>query len=408
MGDINVKHYLKFKHMIRHLFKLIWNKKKQNLLLMSEILVSFLVIFAVFSLIVYDYQNYMKPMGFDYENRWVISYNNTLQTKSSDSLKLFYETIRQTLKAMPEIEDVTYTSQNYPFSNTTNTTGLNYKNVRLRRVNQFTVEDSYKNVLNMKVLEGRWFEKQDDVSKDRRIVINASLREKLFGREKAVGAVIGDEDQKSKLQVIGVVEDTKFKGDYTSMGDALFSRADTASFRWMGHLLVKVKTGASAAFEGRLYKVMAGTMKNANIEIAHLSETRRLRNRFFLIPLVVILIVAGFLIINVALGLFGVLWYNINKRRGEIGLRRAIGASGRSVSKQLVSEALILSTFSLIIGSFFAVQFPILNVGDIQASVYLLALLFSILFIYLLVLICSLYPGRQAAAIYPAVALHED
>jgi putative ABC transport system permease protein len=408
MGDINVKHYLKFKHMIRHLFKLIWNKKKQNLLLMSEILVSFLVIFAVFSLIVYDYQNYMKPMGFDYENRWVISYNNTLQTKSSDSLKLFYETIRQTLKAMPEIEDVTYTSQNYPFSNTTNTTGLNYKNVRLRRVNQFTVEDSYKNVLNMKVLEGRWFEKQDDVSKDRRIVINASLREKLFGREKAVGAVIGDEDQKSKLQVIGVVEDTKFKGDYTAMGDALFSRADTASFRWMGHLLVKVKTGASAAFEGRLYKVMAGAMKNANIEIAHLSETRRLRNRFFLIPLVVILIVAGFLIINVALGLFGVLWYNINKRRGEIGLRRAIGASGRSVSKQLVSEALILSTFSLIIGSFFAVQFPILNVGDIQASVYLLALLFSILFIYLLVLICSLYPGRQAAAIYPAVALHED
>ncbi|HZG24934.1 MAG TPA: ABC transporter permease, partial [Chitinophagaceae bacterium] len=298
--------------------------------------------------------------------------------------------------------------QNYPFSNTTNTTGLNYKNVRLRRVNQFTVEDSYKNVLNMKVLEGRWFEKQDDASKDRRIVINASLREKLFGREKAVGAVIGDEDQKSKLQVIGVVEDTKFKGDYTSMGDALFSRADTASFRWMGHLLVKVKTGASAAFEGRLYKVMAGAMKNANIEIAHLSETRRLRNRFFLIPLVVILIVAGFLIINVALGLFGVLWYNINKRTGEIGLRRAIGASGRSVSKQLVSEALILSTFSLIIGSFFAVQFPILNVGDIQASVYLLALLFSILFIYLLVLICSIYPGRQAAAIYPAVALHED
>jgi putative ABC transport system permease protein len=73
-----------------------------------------------------------------------------------------------------------------------------------------------------------------------------------------------------------------------------------------------------------------------------------------------------------------------------------------------VYEALILATFSLIIGSFFAIQFPLLNVFDLPAGVYLTALVLAILFIYLLVLICSLYPGRQAAAIYPAVALHEE
>jgi putative ABC transport system permease protein len=110
----------------------------------------------------------------------------------------------------------------------------------------------------------------------------------------------------------------------------------------------------------------------------------------------------------VALGLFGVLWYNINKRRGEIGLRRAIGATGNAVSTQLVSEALILATFSLIIGSFFAVQFPLLNVFDLPAVVYLIALGLAVIFIYILVFICSLYPGKQAAAIYPAVALHEE
>jgi len=32
----------------------------------------------------------------------------------------------------------------------------------------------------------------------------------------------------------------------------------------------------------------------------------------------------------------------------------------------------------------------------------------SIAFIYLLVIICAFYPGKQAAAIYPATALHED
>jgi putative ABC transport system permease protein len=73
-----------------------------------------------------------------------------------------------------------------------------------------------------------------------------------------------------------------------------------------------------------------------------------------------------------------------------------------------VWEALILATFSMIIGSFFAIQFPLLNVFDLPAMVYIIALIGSVLFIYLLVFICSLYPGKQAAAIYPAVALHEE
>jgi putative ABC transport system permease protein len=106
--------------------------------------------------------------------------------------------------------------------------------------------------------------------------------------------------------------------------------------------------------------------------------------------------------------LFGVLWYNINKRKSEIGLRRAVGATGDSVSRQLIGEAMVLSTLALIIGSFFAVQFPLLNVFDLPASVYIFALIFAVTFIYLLVIFCALYPGRQAAAIYPAVALHEE
>ena len=124
--------------------------------------------------------------------------------------------------------------------------------------------------------------------------------------------------------------------------------------------------------------------------------------------MIIMFVVAGFLIINVALGLFGVLWYNINKRKGEIGLRRAVGASGNSISMQLVGEALVLATISLVIGSFFAVQFPLMNVFDLAANTYLIAIGFAVLFIYFLVILCAFYPGRQAAAIYPDVALHED
>ena len=43
-----------------------------------------------------------------------------------------------------------------------------------------------------------------------------------------------------------------------------------------------------------------------------------------------------------------------------------------------------------------------------SAVTYLAAIGLSVLFIYLLVIACALYPGKQAAAIYPADALHED
>jgi putative ABC transport system permease protein len=394
--------------MFKHLFKLIWNKKKQNFLLMSEMLISFLVIFALFSLLVYYYQNYKKPMGFDYENVWAVNYRNSLKTNNSDSLTLFYETLRQTIKAMPEVKEISFTSENIPFSQNTDGDGLKYNNERLQ-VDMFSVENSYKDVVNIKVLEGRWFNLQDAIAKDNPIIINTTLKNAFFGNGNAIGKQVSfDHDDKNKVKVIAVVEDSKVRGDYASVGPATYTRLDTGSFHWLGNILIKVAPNADAAFESRLYKTMANFMKNANVEIEHLTNKRESINKFALIPLIVFLIVAFFLIINVALGLFGVLWYNISKRKGEIGLRRAVGASGSSISKQLVGEALVLSTLALIIGSFFAVQFPLLNVFDLSASIYILALVLSIAFIYILVIICAFYPAKQAAGIYPAVALHED
>lgn len=393
--------------MIKHLFKLIWNKKKQNFLLMSEMLVSFLVIFAVFTLMVYYYNNYKKTMGFDYENLWLINYNNTYQTKSTDSLNTFYENLRQTIKSMPQVKEVSFCSDNVPLSQNQWTGEIHYKNVSTAGDN-YIADDNYKNAMNIHLLEGRWFNKADANSKTQSIIINDALRDKLFGSEEALGKMIGTSEKKFDLRVIGVIQGLKAKGDYSPAREAIYRRTDTGSYHSLGKMMVKVTPDADAAFEGKLYKTLANYMKDSNIEIEHMVNKRKSANLFNIIPMIVTLIVACFLVINVALGLFGVLWYNINKRRGEIGLRRAIGASGQSVSSQLVSESLILATLSLIIGTFFAIQFPLLNVFDLKAGIYIVAMILSILFIYLLVFICSLYPGKQAAAIYPAVALHEE
>lgn len=394
--------------MLKHLFKMIWNKKKQNSLLIVEILLSFLVIFAVFTFGLNSYNNYAKPMGIDYENVWAISYNNTLKTNNSDSLKLFYEGVLRNIKAMPKVIDATYTSANIPFSSSHMSTGITYKGDHIEHVNSFNVDENYPKTLNVKIVEGRWYNKTDVGSKQELMVINNKLKERMFGKGTAVGKLYDNYDGKKKIKVIGVIENIKFDGDYQTPGYAIYSRYDTSAYRWLGKILVKVTPDANAAFESQLYKFMANNLKDSNIEIEHLSNKLTSYNKFTLVPLIILSIVAAFLIINVALGIFGVLWYNINKRRGEIGLRRAVGAPGNSVSAQLVSEAMILATLSLIIGAFFAVQFPLLNVFDLPASVYLIAMLLAVIFIYLLVLVCSLYPGKQASAILPAVALHEE
>ncbi|WP_316847219.1 ABC transporter permease [Pedobacter psychrodurus] len=393
--------------MFKHLFKLIWNKRNQNFLFLSEILISFLVIFAVFSYLTYYYQNYSKPLGFDYKRVWSVAYGNGQLPKNHDSLVTFYDNLTKSLKSMPQIEHVSFSSSNYPYSDSFMSTGLTQNRRKFDRVSNFMVGNDYQKVWNVPLLEGRWFLPEDAVSKDKGVIINETLKNEMFGNQKATGKLIGDFDDKNKLKVIGVVADIKANGDFQPGNNALFSPLDTGYLKWTGTLLIKVREGADATFESQLYKFMATSTHNA-VEIQHVDEMRDSRNRQTIIPMTIFIIIASFLIINVALGLFGVLWYNINKRKGEIGLRRAIGASGRAVSAQLVMEAMILATMSLIVGCFFAIQFPLLSVFNIPTSAYIIAMLLSVAFIYLLVLFCSFYPGKQAAGIHPAIALHEE
>lgn len=391
--------------MLKHLFKLIWNKKKENFLLISEILISFMVIFAVFTLLVYNYQNYKLPAGFNEEDVWAIEMGDMNVSKHKDSAGVLHENLRNVLKDLPQVKSLSFSNGNVPFANNVITMGLTY-NKKEAMSDIYTVEDSYKDVLRLTLVAGRWFSPEDIGLAKSTIIINEEAKQRLFGADDAIGKIITQYND--QMKVIGVVQNLKDKSDFKAATAGAYQRIDTGNIRNMSRMLIRVSPGTDAAFEGKMYKLIASTIKSTNLEIKHLVDMKADKNKEITVPLIIFFIVAAFLIINVALGIFGVLWYNINKRRSEIGLRRAIGATSGSVSAQLVGEALVIATFSLIIGSFFAIQFSLLKVFDLPATVYLQAQFFAIVFIYLLVIICALYPGKQAASIYPAVALHEE
>ncbi len=127
-----------------------------------------------------------------------------------------------------------------------------------------------------------------------------------------------------------------------------------------------------------------------------------------MIPVLIFLIISGFLLTNVALGLFGILNLSIARRRSEIGLRRAMGATKSSITTQFLGEMWVLAAFSVILGLLFAIQFPIMNVFDVASGVYLTAIAAAAVVIFAIVTLCAWYPSHQAARVQPAVALHEE
>ena len=129
----------------------------------------------------------------------------------------------------------------------------------------------------------------------------------------------------------------------------------------------------------------------------------------FIAPLAITGIACLFLFIMVGLGLTGVLWQNVTRRTREFGLRRANGATAAMIYLQILGEILVATTFGMMIGTLIIIQFPLLDLlGFMEASVYISSFIISVALMYLLVILCGLYPSWLATRIQPAEALHYE
>ncbi|MEM6800864.1 MAG: FtsX-like permease family protein [Bacteroidota bacterium] len=391
--------------MIGQAFKLIWNQKGKHLGLFVEIFFSFIVLFLVFSFSIYNLQEYFSPLGYEYENVWAISLNREGMEKEASLL--VDEQIELALNSYQEVEKFTWSQNNIPFANTSNSSGLGRGNAYIDNVQRFVVDDRYEETLKLDLVEGRWFEEQDELKEKSPFILTENLAQELFPEGSAIGEKLRFGDGEGDYrEIIGVVSDYRYRGGIMESGYSFFIRKNED--RLLSNILLKVNEKANAAFESRLMKQLHQIAPGYSMEIRYIDE---MRSNFLLvsfIPLLILGIIGVFLIFNVALGLFGVLWQNISQRKQEIGVRRAMGASKAEVSIQFMLEIIVLASISLVLGIFFAVQFPLLDVFGLKPGIYILAIVFAVISIYLLVTVCALIPSAQAAELHPAIALREE
>ncbi|HSK08892.1 MAG TPA: FtsX-like permease family protein [Vicinamibacterales bacterium] len=404
--------------MIRHYLKLIWNRKRSNLLIMVEILLSFLVTFAVVTLGIHGADNYRRPLGYAWQDTWNVEVNTRAGILADDAIPPeLLETARQVFAAVREFPEVVAAggagSAPYGFSEWTASSNIGNWYLKYG-VNQVT--DGFAEALDLRLTRGRWFDSRDDGAAWLPVVINERLAHEIFGDRDPVGNSVPQERNRDgsfdpEQRIIGVVTDFRQNGEFSPPQNYLFRRhrLNEGEQRPPANLLLRLRPGTTAAFEERLVKRLQAVAPEWSFEVKPLAQMRETRFTLVLAPLIGAGVVAGFLLLMVAMGLTGVLWQTVTQRTREIGLRRAKGATAGDIRAQILGELVVMTSLAVAAGAAIVLQFPLLKLtGLVNNGVYVVSLVVSAACIYLLTIACAWYPSRLATTMTPAAALHYE
>ena len=392
--------------MIRHLCKLAWNRKRANALTAFQIFISFLIVFITASLAVDKVNTYRQPLGFSYEDRWVVEFReDRARPAPSEAEVPNRRQIYQTLEEFDWVESVAAANNGaIPYSNTRY--GAFSKEGKM--VGLGNVSDEFHEVSDLDLVSGRWFGEEDAALDWEPLVITQPLSEALFGHEDPIGQQVeewGWDDGDGR--VIGVVSTYRRQGEFSEDDFFMLVRlADDDSHHV--RFLVKVHPDTPLAAQEQIFKRLKAMAPWYIVDITTLEEDRASSFKLTLTYLFAAGVVSVLVLGMVALSLSGVLWQRTTLRIEEIGLRRALGGSAASIYAQLTGEMLVVASIGVIAGLLLVLQFPLLELLDYTGGTYALSIALAALIIYGLVIVCSLYPGRLACQVRPVEALHHE
>ncbi|WP_354025539.1 ABC transporter permease [Conyzicola nivalis] len=255
------------------------------------------------------------------------------------------------------------------------------------------------------VVTGRYFDAGHDLRGDRVVVLGMRAAEELgINRVDSQPSVFIGE---TSYTVIGIIKGVERRSDLLDsvilpMGTA---RADFGVSA-PAELQVQIAVGAGSVVE-RQAPIALSPNAPENFDVTAPSTKSSLRDNIQADINVVFLILGGIALLAGGLGIANVTMLSVMERVGEIGLRRALGATRRDIARQFMIESVVIGLLGGLIGSALGV-FAVVIVSLLQGWTPILdpwLAVGSALLGAVVGLAAGALPARRASNIEPITAL---
>lgn len=285
---------------------------------------------------------------------------------------------------------------------------------------------NYMQINSLRVVEGRFFNAEDDDRSAPVCVLGELAKVNLLGYEPAVGKFVKIND--TWLQVVGVLApqataDTGVEGLEVASGNNLvIAPLNTVMRRFedsnsylkdeIDGMYIRVKTGTDSIETSNIINaILTATHKDAGdyaITVpAGLLEQRRRTSFIFN---VVMICIAGISLLVGGIGIMNIMLATVLERTREIGIRRAIGARQKDIVRQFLTEAVLISIIGGLLGILFGITLSQLIASAAGWSTVVTTSSIAVAFGVScgIGLVFGIYPAVQAARLDPIEAIRYE
>lgn len=281
----------------------------------------------------------------------------------------------------------------------------------------------YTSFSQLDFVEGRFISASDIEGQRRVVVVTDSYAKKyhgstdILGEELRLNNYYGDT---MKLRIIGVLstEDTLFSGMLEGIElpiELYMPLTTTQAFfdsKYIDQIQVSIEDGYDMRESGeKLIKLLEFTHKNENKYFAmSVEDIQKSVGSVLNVISMILLVIAIITLVVGGIGIINILLVSVTERIREIGLRKAIGARKRDIVLQFLTESIMMTGFSGLIGIFLGIITGaiISNIIKIPPVVDIKIILITFTGSVLLGLIFGVYPAKKAADLDPIESLRYE
>lgn len=412
--------------MIKHLLHIIWNQRRKNGWIAAEILLVFVALWYIIDTMMAVGKVFYSPMGWSIDHVYLISMG--VEGKTANEIdSAHYIPVGKSLltaidriKTCPGVRSVGVGYMSMPYDQNSSMASISISDsVNIPSIKYNRVTSGYMETFDFRPAEGEKRSWEEMLSGNQIV-----MSDYLFQRLKTKGAsrdkeMIVDGQAMSIGGLTASFRINRFSKSstclFTGLTDEKIAEVDDD---YSVQIAVRVDPDADVDFPAFFAEKMERQLSIDRLYLLDVVPYKDLRDNQELWQgikgeLQNQMAVMGFLMFNIFLGIIGTFWFRTEQRKGEMGLRVALGSTRMSLQGIMMSEGLLLLTLVAIPACVVCLNlhlFELTKSGYIDFTLgrFLAGIAITYLIIAAMILLGIWYPARQASRLEPAEALHYE